>query len=558
MERITNVRISTLTKVVPLEIDITVTSVAMSGTKMVVVDADDNAYELGTITVSNACVVQTVESHPSCGSDTSRANVIANLLRAVDGKDGKDGITPDMSDYYDKNEVEQKLSEKEDEITDLGAIRDGANKGRTAVQPSSLATVATSGSYTDLNNKPSIPAEVTETTVSSWGFTKNTGNYSKPASGIPASDLDPNVFLQGEKGDKGDKGDTGPQGPQGIQGPQGPKGDDGYVGDDGATFTPTVDSDGNLSWTNNKGLPNPDTVNIKGPKGDSGSGGGTGDLAGYATEDYVDNAVAAVNVKGEDGYVYSNGEKVDMRFTRSLLPTGTEITSSANLNTLAYLRVGKYYCVKTATAKTLKNCPTSEAFSMEVFNPLSVDVDDEETEDYVYRLRIITAYKTGIQYIQHASTGATPNKWTFDSWYILPRAKFALDTTDKNGGSAAVGGTTKPVYIDSTGEVKAISYSIAANVPSNAKFTDTKVTEVGNHYTPAEDANSALNAPEGNVVTGLKRDAAGHIVGIETAEQTGGGNLGAVDTEAELDDTTEYATKAYVDNLIISTLNTPV
>ena len=33
---------------------------------------------------------------------------------------------------------------------------------------------------------------------------------------------------------------------------------------DGATFTPSVDADGNLSWTNDKGRTNPDTVNIKG------------------------------------------------------------------------------------------------------------------------------------------------------------------------------------------------------------------------------------------------------------------------------------------------------
>ena len=38
-----------------------------------------------------------------------------------------------------------------------------------------LAKVATSGSYNDLTNKPTIPAAVTESTVSGWGFTKNTG-----------------------------------------------------------------------------------------------------------------------------------------------------------------------------------------------------------------------------------------------------------------------------------------------------------------------------------------------------------------------------------------------
>ena len=38
-----------------------------------------------------------------------------------------------------------------------------------------LSNVATSGSYNDLTNKPTIPSAVTESTVSGWGFTKNTG-----------------------------------------------------------------------------------------------------------------------------------------------------------------------------------------------------------------------------------------------------------------------------------------------------------------------------------------------------------------------------------------------
>lgn len=36
-------------------------------------------------------------------------------------------------------------------------------------------------------------------------------------------------------------------------------------GEQGATFTPSVDSSGNISWTNDKGLPNPPTQNIMGP-----------------------------------------------------------------------------------------------------------------------------------------------------------------------------------------------------------------------------------------------------------------------------------------------------
>lgn len=42
----------------------------------------------------------------------------------------------------------------------------------------------------------------------------------------------------------------------------------GKTGNTGVTFTPHVDSQGNLSWTNDGGLENPATVNIKGPKGE--------------------------------------------------------------------------------------------------------------------------------------------------------------------------------------------------------------------------------------------------------------------------------------------------
>lgn len=45
----------------------------------------------------------------------------------------------------------------QDKINDLDTIRSGAAQGATAVQPSDLARVATSGNYNDLNNKPTIP-----------------------------------------------------------------------------------------------------------------------------------------------------------------------------------------------------------------------------------------------------------------------------------------------------------------------------------------------------------------------------------------------------------------
>lgn len=229
-------------------------------------------------------------------------------------------------------------------------------------------------------------------------------------------------------------------------------------------------------------------------------------------------------VVGEDGYVYSNGEKVDMRFTRSLLPVGTAIPANANLNTITYLKIGKYYCSLNVDAQTITNCPTSEAFSMEVFNPLGTNVDDETTREYTYRVRVLTAYKTGMQYIQYCATSGTAGSWNYNSWSVVPQTSFAI-ASDKNGGSAVKGGSTRGIYIDQYGKFQQMGYTIAKNVPSNAVFTDTntKVTDVGNHYAPAEDDSVALNAPDGEVIVGLKRDAAGHIVGITTTPSNSGG-----------------------------------
>ena len=94
--------------------------------------------------------------------------------------------------------------------------------------------------------------------------------------------------LQGAKGDTGPIGPQGPKGDTGATGPQGPAGADGAKGADGApgkdgtngrdgvTFTPAMSAAGDLSWTNDGGKSNPETVNLKGPKGDTGARGPAG------------------------------------------------------------------------------------------------------------------------------------------------------------------------------------------------------------------------------------------------------------------------------------------
>lgn len=82
-------------------------------------------------------------------------------------------------------------------------------------------------------------------------------------------DTDGNLTITFSDGDSENVGNI--IGPQGPQGPQGEKGDTGPQGEKGTTFIPSVDTDGNISWSNTDGIANPETVNIKGPKGDKGS-----------------------------------------------------------------------------------------------------------------------------------------------------------------------------------------------------------------------------------------------------------------------------------------------
>lgn len=479
--------------------DLTATGAKIVGNEWLHISAHDGSTNIVRVPVGAVCECEPQpipEPTPQC--DNSGTNVLATMLRGADGK------TPDMSDYYDKEDIEEKLAYKQDRIDDLDTIRKNAEKGSTALQ--------------------SVPSEyVTEEKLQKKGYATTAELLAKQ-----------NVIDDLEQiRDGAKKGETALQSESyrgtvtGVKVNGSTKSPNDGIVDIGTVITEHQ----SLKTINGETIVGEGDIVIEG-------GSGSADLDGYATEEYVNNAVEAVNVKGEDGYVYSNGEKVDMRFTRSLIPVGTSIPANANLNTVAYLKVGKYYCSQNVDAKTITNCPTTSAFSMEVFNPLSPVVDNETTDPYVYRIRILTVYNTGVQYVQYATVGSTVNNWTYNPWYVVPRSPFTLNS-NKKGGSAALGSGKQGVYINSEGTFTKMTYTLEKSVPANAVFTDTdtKVTAVGNHYAPVEDESAVLNAPEGNVVIGLKRDAAGHVVDIVTA--AGGG--GSVDTS-------NYYTKQEIDD----------
>lgn len=125
--------------------------------------------------------------------------------------------------------------------------------------------------------------------------------------------------VQGEKGDtgaaftydmftpeqlealRGPKGDTGEQGPKGDKGDQGEPGPAGADGKDGAAFTYDMFTEEQLEA-------------LRGPKGDKGDQGEKGDtpsLDGYATETYVNEAIAGIDVPEVDLSDYATKEEVN-------------------------------------------------------------------------------------------------------------------------------------------------------------------------------------------------------------------------------------------------------
>lgn len=207
------------------------------------------------------------------------------------GGGGGGGITVETDPVFSASPAATITEEKIAEWNSKSAQGEKGDKGDTGVGVQSVAQTTTSNADGGSNV---VTVTLTDGTTST--FTVKNGS-------------------KGSQGEKGDTGETGPQGPQGeqgiqgvqgIQGPkgdtgatgtQGPKGDkgdtgangtngkDGADGADGATFTPSVDSAGNLSWSNDKGLANPPTVNIKGPKGDKGDAGeGGGGSSGGGVE----------------------------------------------------------------------------------------------------------------------------------------------------------------------------------------------------------------------------------------------------------------------------------
>ena len=181
-------------------------------------------------------------------------------------------------------------------------------------------------------------------------------------------------------------------------------------------------------------------------------------------------------------YVDAKGKVVACTEMSTLSGTGTQILASADLQTDKYLKVGSYYQGSSTTVRdTFKNCPVVTAFKMEVMAPISPTIDDETTGNYVYRIRKIIPFNTGIEYVQCVYTNGTPKAYTWGDWTISPQA---IISVTKNGAGATLtkGGSTVPVYIGTNGRFTACdSYAGGTAITLNGT---SKAASTASFYAP--------------------------------------------------------------------------
>lgn len=167
------------------------------------------------------------------------------------------------------------------------------------------------------------------------------------------------------------------------------------------------------------------------------------------------DADGVVRVNGSDSFTTSDKEvysaskmNADHRFSYNLKTDSdidTIVPGNSNLNTTQYLRIGTFYQPSGATGGTITNNPSGSAFTMHVLNPIAGGYDDESTNAWCYRIRILNDLNANI-WVQYVYTNGTAGVFSYGSWRkITDSGDRNITTTDPGKDSNL--GANKIVYV---------------------------------------------------------------------------------------------------------------
>lgn len=129
-----------------------------------------NISSINTAATNMPAIIAAPTEAANAANSATEASASATIAttQAELAKEYADSI--DLSNYRTSADQDIIDATKQDTITDLATIRSGASEGATAVQPGDLATVATSGMYSDLTGTPGAA------TADTLGLVKPDGN----------------------------------------------------------------------------------------------------------------------------------------------------------------------------------------------------------------------------------------------------------------------------------------------------------------------------------------------------------------------------------------------
>lgn len=318
----------------------------------------------------------------------------------------------------------------------------------------------------------------------------------------------------------------------GTRGIQGEKGIPGKDGENGATFTPSISTDGILSWNNDKGLTNPSEVNIKGPQGNQGvpgvgiesiTTGMTTQNEGYTVTPLVfqksDKSTSEINVWVKNGIDGANGEsgETGATFTPSVSESGDlSWTNDRDLDNPSTINIkgdsGLPYLIYIEPIGSTGEPAKGQYFvcSLNKFNRMP-QVDDvflinwlsatkkfpayltiakiTEVREPNAACRVLYSFKIGGENgtdgisitsvtagTSTESDGYTMTPVTFEksdgsNVTVNISAKNGLDGTGSGDMSKSVYDTNNDGIVDNAETVN--GHTVEKNVPENAQFTDT-------------------------------------------------------------------------------------
>ena len=271
------------------------------------------------------------------------------------------------------------------------------------------------------------------------------------------------------------------------------------------------------------------------------------------------NTTYSVATASANGLMSAADKKaIDREFFRMLPKGGTYIPANADLNTIEYTKVGSYYNPNVKESSTIKNIPpivAEHAFIMYVISPLSGTYDNENTSQWVYRLRIFINFTGRYIFIQKVSSGSTVGNFTYGPWvkmtnsndlgavsntinthianksnpHGVTKAQVGLGNVDNTADSAksvkyatSAGSANSVAWGNVSGKPSSLpanggnsstvnGHTVNANVPSGAKFTDTT------YSVATQSANGLMSAADKKKLDSYTTGSAGGAVEVTLA-----------------------------------------